>query len=249
MENIRINLENVNKNFVKGRMKNALENFLGLFKTNKSNEFSVLKDISLKVMAGENLGIIGKNGSGKSTLLRVMAEVYRVDSGIVETNGELIYLTGFGHGLKQKLTMKENIFLIGSIMGLGQEDIRNKFDEIVDFSGLGEYIDTPLFKFSSGMQIRLSSSIGLHCVGHKNPDILLIDEVIGGGADRDYQKKSLEKMEALLKGGSSVVMVSHSLEAIKKYCDRVIWLHNGTVVMEGKAEDVVEEYEEDLKLN
>lgn len=247
MDDLRIELKNVSKKFLKGKKKSALEVLLDFFKIKEGGEFEVLKDISLKIKSGENLGVIGKNGSGKSTLLRVIAGIYRVDSGSVEVNGSLVYLTGFGHGLKPKLTMRENIFLIGSIMGLGQSDIKDKFDEIVEFSGLKEYVDTPLFKFSSGMQTRLASSIGLHCVSHRKPDILLVDEVIGGGADKDYQEKSLKKMEELLKVGSSVILVSHSLDAIKKYCDRVIWLHNGTVVMEGGAKEVVEEYNEELK--
>lgn len=242
MEN-RIELKNVSKKFVRDKMKSALESFLHFFKGVGGEEFEVLNDISFNVKPGENLGVIGKNGSGKSTLLRVIAGVYRADSGSVETEGSLVYLTGFGHGLKPKLTMRENIFLVGSIMGLGQEDIKERFEDILEFSGLKDYVDTPLFKFSSGMQTRLSSSIGLHCVGHKNPDILLVDEVVGGGADSDYQEKSLKKMESLLESGSSVILVSHNLSAIKKYCDRVIWLHNGTVVMEGKAKEVVDEYE------
>ncbi len=243
-EEVRIELADVTKRFNKNnKNKSALQIFLEVLSGKfKKESFSVLDNINLKVHAGENLGVIGKNGSGKSTLLRVIAGVYTIDKGSVFTDGQLVYLTGFGHGLQPKLTMRENIFLAGSIMGLGQPDIKRKFDEIVEFSGLKEYIDTKLFKFSSGMQVRLASSIGLHCVAHRKPDILLVDEVIGGGADKDYQEKSLKKMEELLKGGSTVVLVSHNLEAIKKYCNRVIWLEDGRIKMEGGAKEVIEAY-------
>lgn len=241
----RIELINVSKKFDINYQKNqtALARLLSFFRGDNKKDFWALDNISLKVKAGENLGVIGKNGSGKSTLLRAIAEVYQVEEGYVWTNGQLVYLTGFGHGLQPRLTMKENIFLVGSVMGLGQPDIKERFDDIVEFAGLRDYVDTKLFKFSSGMQTRLASSIGLHCVAHRKPDILLVDEVIGGGADKEYQEKSLKKMEELLKGGSTVVLVSHNLDAIKKYCDRVIWLEAGRVKMEGGAEKVVEGYE------
>lgn len=241
---IRVELRNVSKKFIKGdKNKNALETFINFVKGNPNNEeFWVLRDFFFKIHAGENVGIIGKNGSGKSTLLRVIAGIYRVDEGKVDTNGDLVYLTGFGYGLMEKLTMRENIFLSGSIMGLSQEAIREKFEDIVNFSGLREYLNVKLFKFSSGMKIRLASSIGLHCVSHKNPDILLVDEVIGGGADDDYQNKALKKMEQLLMGGASVVLVSHNMNAIKKYCDRVLWIENGKIVMRGKPSVVIDAY-------
>ena len=240
----RIELINVSKKFNINYQKNqtALARLLSFFTGENKRNFWALDNISFKVKAGENLGIIGKNGSGKSTLLRAIAEVYQVDEGHIWTNGRLVYLTGFGHGLQPKLTMKENIFLVGSIMGLGQPDIKERFDEIVEFAGLRDYVNTKLFKFSTGMQTRLASSIGLHCVAHRKPDILLVDEVIGGGADKDYQEKSLKKMEELLKGGSTVVLVSHNLDAIKNYCNRVIWLEDGKVKMEGKPEEVIEAY-------
>lgn len=244
---IRIELNNVSKRFDRSYQKNqtALARLLNFFRGESRKDFWAIENISLSIRAGENLGVIGKNGSGKSTLLRAIAEVYKVEEGDVWTNGQLVYLTGFGHGLQPRLTMKENIFLVGSVMGLGQPDIKERFDEIVEFAGLKDYADTKLFKFSSGMQTRLASSIGLHCVAHRKPDILLVDEVIGGGADKEYQEKSLKKMEELLKGGSTVVLVSHNLDAIKKYCDRVIWLDDGKVRMEGGAEEVVKGYEKE----
>ena len=247
-DEIRIDLRNASKKFVRDlKNKSALETFINLLKGNKlREEFQVLDDISFKVKSGENIGIIGKNGSGKSTLLRVIAGIYKLDGGEVETKGELVYLTGFGYGLQKKLTMRETIFLSGSIMGLSQEAIRSRFDEIVDFSGLEDYLDTKLFKFSSGMSVRLASAIGLHCVEHKTPNILLVDEVVGGGADIDYKEKSLRKMGELLKGGASVILVSHDLNAIKTYCDRVFWIDKGKIVMEGESKQVVDSYLKNL---
>lgn len=245
----RIELNNISKKFNLGFKKNqsALLRFISIFSGKESRkEFWVLKNISFKTKSGENLGIIGKNGSGKSTLLRVIAGIHLPDNGNLKTKGELVYLSGFAQGLNSRLTMRDNIFLVGSIMGLSQKEIKKRFDEIVDFSGLREFLDTKIYQFSSGMIARISFAIGIHCLVHKNPDILLIDEVIGAGADLEYQNKALEKMEKLIKGGACVIFVSHDLESIKKYCDRVIWLDNGEIVKEGKPGEVVEEYRKSI---
>ena len=246
-EGIRIQLKNVMKKFdlsLKDNQNALAKTISFLFGEKNRNDFIVLDDISFRVSKGENIGIIGKNGSGKSTLLRVIAGVYKIDGGEIKTKGELVYLTGFGYGIKPRLTMRENIYLSGSIMGLGQETIKSKFDEIVDFSGLRKYIDTKIYKFSSGMKTRLATSIGLHCVSCKNPDILLVDEVIGGGSDKNFQEKALEKMEGLLRGGASVILVSHSFNAIKKYCDKVFWIEDGKIIMRGKPNFVIKKYRE-----
>lgn len=244
-KDVRVKLEEVIKKFdlnLKSNKSSLQKTINFLLGKRIKDDFLVLDNISFVVKNGENIGIIGKNGSGKSTLLRVIARVYKVDSGKVETKGELVYLTGFGYGIKPKLTMRENIYLSGSIMGLSQENIREKFDEIVDFSGLRKYLDVRVFKFSSGMKGRLAISIGLHCVSHKNPDILLVDEVVGGGVDNEFQEKALDKMEELIKGGASVVLVSHNLSTIKKYCDKVIWLDKGKIIREGNPLEVIRNY-------
>ncbi|MFH1427967.1 MAG: ABC transporter ATP-binding protein [Patescibacteria group bacterium] len=242
---MRIELINISKkfnlNFVKS--KSALEIFTK--RKIKKDDFWALKDISFQAEAGENIGIIGKNGSGKSTLLRVIAGIYIPDKGLLKTNGEIVYLTGFGQGLSSKLTMKENIYLTGSIMGLSQKDIKKRFNEIVDFSELEKYINIKLYKFSSGMISRLGSSIGIFCLFHKNPDILLLDEVLGVGADIDYQNKALKKIEELIKGGSTVILASHDLDSIKKYCHRTIWLDKGNIIKIGEPNKIVLEYTKD----
>ncbi len=249
---IRIELNNISKKFNLGfkNNKSALEKALSLI-TKKENkgEFWALKNISFKVEGGSNIGLIGRNASGKSTLLRIIAGIYLPDKGILKTNGEISYITGFNQGLKQKLTMKDNIYLVGSIMGLSQKNIRKRFDEIVEFSGLKDYVDINLYKFSSGMLSRLASSIGIYCLHQKNPDILLLDEVLGAGADIDYQDKALKKMEKLIKGGATVILASHNLDGIKRYCDRVFWLEKGEIKKIGKADEIIENYLEKTKTN
>ncbi|MBD3253182.1 ATP-binding cassette domain-containing protein [Candidatus Pacearchaeota archaeon] len=244
MMDTRIELKDVVKKFnLDTRKKSFLERILDFLKGKKEKkQILALDSVFLEARAGEKIGMIGVNGSGKSTLLRVIAGIYFVDSGIVRTRGEISYITGFKYGLIPKLTMRENIFLNGSIMGLSQEDIKKKFDDIVDFSELRDYLDTKLQKFSSGMIIRLSTSIGLYCIAHKNPDVLLIDEVLGAGADINFQQKSLKKMEELIKGGATVVFVSHNLESVKKYCDSVLWLDKGKIIMSGDPAKVVNNY-------
>lgn len=188
-----------------------------------------LENISFEAYAGENIGIIGRNGSGKSTLLRLIAGVYRPDSGNIETNGMVMYMNGWSHGLQLRLTMRENIYLTGAIMGLGEKEIRNKFEEIVEFAGLSEFVDTKVYQFSSGMLTRLSFSIGIHCLHSHNPDILLLDEILTAGGDAEFKAKASGKMEAFLKGGATVIMVSHNMKDIEKYCDRVILLEKGKI--------------------
>ena len=241
----RVIVEGVSKKFTRKFKKNkkALAKFVSFFSpAGKKIDFNVLDNISFKVSSGENLGIIGRNGAGKSTLLRILAGIYLPDRGLVKTNGRLIYVTGFGQGLKSKLTMRENIYLVGSVMGLSKRDMDSKLDEIVDFSGLGDYLDTQVYQFSSGMLSRLSFSISIHCLKHQNPDILLFDEVLGGGGDITFHEKSMEKMDELIKGGATVIMVSHGLSSIKKYCDRAILLDDGKIVKEGSAKEVVDFY-------
>lgn len=241
----RIELTNISKKFnldfnIKQSALIKAMSFISKGRTKK--EFWALKNISFQAKSGENIGIIGRNGSGKSTLLRIIAGIYLPNKGIIKTNGEIAYVTGFNQGLKPKLTMRENIYLVGSIMGLSQTDIKKRFDEIVDFSGLKDYVDIKLYKFSSGMVTRLASSIGIHCLYQKNPDILLLDEVLGAGADINYQKKALRKMEELIKGGSTVILASHNLNSIRKYCHKVICIDDGKIISQGEPKRAVEIY-------
>ncbi|MCX6722012.1 MAG: ATP-binding cassette domain-containing protein [Candidatus Staskawiczbacteria bacterium] len=242
----RIRLENVTKKFtrrIKKDNKSVLSRVINFFypKENKL-EFEVLKSISLSVCSGEILGVIGKNGSGKSTLLKVAAGIYKSDNGVIKTNGSLIYVTGFGQGIKVKLTMKENIYLLGAVMGLSKKDVDAKIDQIVELSGFKDYLNTPIFQFSSGMISRLGFSISIHCLEHHNPDILLFDEVFSAGGDIDFEDKGVKKMEDLIKKGAAVILVSHSLDMIKKYCNRVILLDKGKIIEEGDPQKVIDKY-------
>jgi len=240
----KIIINNVSKKFKRDYIKNEgiLFRLLSFLNKNGKGEFNALKDISFMVREKEIFGVIGKNGSGKSTLLRVIAGIYKPNSGTVKTKGEIVYLSGFDHGIQRKLTMRENIYLLGVLRGLSKKEINEKFNEIVDFSGLREYLDAKVYQFSSGMINRLSFSITFFCITHKNPDIILIDEVFGAGADFDFKEKSLKKMEELIKKGSSIVLASHDLELIKKYCDKVILLENGKIVKIGNQEEVISFY-------
>ncbi len=207
-----------------------------------SNKLHVIKDISFEAEAGENIGIIGNNGSGKSTLLRLIAEIYRPDSGEIRTEGTMVYLAGFGQGLQPLLTMRENIYLMGAMMGLSQKEIGKRFDSIVEFAGLKDFVNTRVYQFSSGMSARLNFSVTIFCLSQRNPDILLLDEVLNGAGDIDFQHKAVSKMEEFINGGSTVILVSHDLGTIEKYCDRVIWLDHGAIVKIGKPKEIIEEY-------
>jgi len=243
-ENLRIIVKNIGKKFKKDfkKKEGILAGLLSFFHREPDVLFYALKDISFEAKEGEIIGIIGKNASGKSTLLRIIGGIYKPSDGIVKTHGKIVYLSGFGFGLITKLTMRENIYLAGSIMGLSQNDIRNKFDEIVEFSGFKDYVDTRLYQFSTGMIARLNFSITMLCVKHQNPDILLLDEVFSAGGDFEFREKAIKKMEELLKCGATILLVSHELDLIEKYCDKIILIENGKIIKQGKPKEVIEGY-------
>lgn len=244
----RIKVENVHKKFTLNyvRSESALFRILSMFNKDNKKEFNVLNGISFSVKEGEVLGITGKNGSGKSTLLRAIAGIYEIDSGKIKCNGKVVYLSGLMTGLHEKLTLRENVYLMGSILGLSQKDIRKKFNSIVEFSELNDFVDVKLSQFSSGMILRLAFSITIFCVSHTNPDILLLDEVFGAGGDESFKRKSILKMEELIRGGVSVVIVSHQIDILKKYCDRLLLMDGGKIIKEGKPEEVIESYVKDI---
>lgn len=222
----------------------ALSAVLDFFSIGKRyRKLQVLDDVSFSVNSGEILGVIGKNGSGKSTLLRIVSGIYKPDQGLVKTIGSVYYLSGFRQTLVGKLTMRENIFLIGTLMGFGKKEISKKVDQIVDFSGLKDFIDCKVYKFSSGMITRLSFSATMYCIEHQNPDIILLDEVFGAGGDIDFRQKAIEKMAEFIKKGATVILASHDLELIEKYCNRVILLEKGRVVAQGCPKEVVIAYQ------
>jgi len=195
-----------------------------------------LNDISFSLHRGEALGIIGPNGAGKSTLLKLLAGVTSPTKGQVNISGRVCPLIEVGAGFHPDLTGRENIYLNGAILGLSRREIQRKFDEIVEFSGLADFLDTPVKRYSSGMYMRLGFSVSAHV----EPDLLLVDEVLAVG-DYAFQRKCLGWMEKYRRSGT-VVFVSHNLEAVARYCTRVVYLHEGRIVQDGRPEEVVAAY-------
>ncbi|MEI6058991.1 MAG: ATP-binding cassette domain-containing protein, partial [archaeon] len=187
--------------------------------------------------AGEVLGIVGDNGSGKSTLLRIISGIYKNYSGKVILDGKVVSLINLNVGLKERLTLRQNVFLCCSLFGLSRNEIKKRLKPIVVFSELENYIDTKIYQLSEGMRQRLAFSIAIHC----NPDILILDEVFEVG-DEEFRAKSGEKIIEMVKNGCSVVLVSHDLEMVRKYCKRVIWIDKGRIVMDGESRKVVDAY-------
>jgi ABC-type polysaccharide/polyol phosphate transport system ATPase subunit len=233
-------VKKVSKKFKIGfkKKQSALERFISLFSGKEPKKIiHALKDVSFEAGKGEIVGVIGENGSGKSTLLRTIAGIYKQDEGEIITNGKIISLINLGAGLQLRLTMKDNIFLVGSFFGLNKKEIKQKFNSIVEFTELENFINTKIYQFSEGMKSRLSFSIAVHCT----PDILLLDEVFEVG-DEEFRKKSADKIKELVKKGATTLLVSHDLHMIEKYCNKVIWLEKGKVKKEGKTKEVVREY-------
>jgi len=199
-----------------------------------------INNISFKAHAGEITGIIGKNGSGKSTLLRLISGIYKEDQGKITTNGKIISLINLIVGLKTSLTVKDNTYLIGSLFDLGKKDIEKKFNEITGFAELDQYANTKVSQLSIGMRQRMVFSIAVNA----NPKILLLDEVFEVG-DESFKNKSAKKIKELVKNGVTIVLVSHDLRLIEKYCDRVIWMEKGKIVKQGHNKEVVKEYLKD----
>ena len=206
--------------------------------SSKKEKFLALNDVNFSVMPGEVIGIIGRNGAGKSTLLKILSQITPPTSGSAHLRGRVASLLEVGTGFHPELTGRENIFLNGAILGMKQNEIAKKFDEIVAFSGVEKFIDTPVKRYSSGMYVRLAFAVAAHL----EPEILIVDEVLSVG-DAEFQKKCLGKMgDVSKKDGRTVLFVSHNLEAIKNLCDRCILLDNGKKIFEGDTENTLAQY-------
>ncbi len=203
----------------------------------KYNEFWALKDIDFEIKKGERLGVLGLNGSGKSTLLKVVSGVLKPSTGSVQTRGVVAPLLELGAGFSAEYTGRENIYLYGAVLGYTKEFLDEKFDEIVDFSGLGEFIEVPLKNYSSGMKARLGFSIATVV----EPDILILDEVLSVG-DKKFRRKSEKKIMSMFDQGVTVLFVSHSLEQVCRLCDRAIILDSGRLVAKGPVDKVARIY-------
>ena len=192
----------------------------GEARADEAQTFWALRDVSFEVQPGEVVGIIGRNGAGKSTLLKVLSRIVEPTGGSIRLRGRVASLLEVGTGFHPELTGRENIYLNGSILGMKKFEIDRKFDEIVEFSGVERFLDTPVKRYSSGMYVRLAFAVAAHL----EPEILIVDEVLAVG-DADFQKKCLGKMkEVTLEGGRTVLFVSHNLTSVRSLCDRVIWL-------------------------
>ena len=203
----------------------------------EAEEFWALKNINLEINQGDRLGIIGKNGAGKSTLLKILSRITEPTTGWVGIKGRVASLLEVGTGFHPELTGKENIFLNGAILGMTRAEIRNKFDEIVDFSGVEKFLDTPVKRYSSGMRVRLAFSVAAHL----EPEILIIDEVLAVG-DADFQKKCLGKMKDVAGEGRTVLFVSHNMVAVQSLCNKGLLLKDGMIDSLGDASSVVQKY-------
>ena len=204
----------------------------------KYEEFAALTDVSFSIEKGEVIGIIGHNGAGKSTLLKIISGILKPTEGSIEVRGNIVPMLELGSGFDYDLTGRENIYLSGAILGYSAEFLKEKYDEIVAFSELGNFIEIPIRNYSSGMLMRLAFSIATVV----NPDILIVDEILAVG-DASFQEKSKARMMELMGGGTTVLFVSHSLAQIRGMCDRVIWLDHGRVKMIGKTDEVCDRYE------
>ena len=231
-----ISLREVLTNALKNPFRFLKKKVAGVFSTKE--EFWALQDINFKVKKGEAVGIIGPNGAGKSTLLKVLSQITPPTTGEIKIRGRIASLLEVGTGFHPELTGRENIFLNGAILGMPKIEIVRKFDDIVNFSGIEKFLDTPLKHYSSGMQVRLAFAVA----AHMEPDILLIDEVLAVG-DAEFQKKCLAKMnEIIKKDGRTILFVSHNLQAINQLCHRAILLKNGEIVKDGPTQEVLSEY-------
>ena len=247
MSSVALEFDGVWKKFRKGEKHDSLRDLVpalvkALLSGNhrdalKTREFWALRDVSFQIKRGEAVGIIGSNGSGKSTTLKLLSGILKSTRGEVKVNGKLSALIEVAAGFHPDLTGRENIYLNGTILGMRKPEIDRKFDEIVDFSGLEDFIDTPVKRYSSGMYARLGFSVAAHV----DPDILLVDEVLSVG-DMSFQQRCMEKMQEKIRSDVAVIFVSHNLSAVANLCDRAILLSKGDVVVDGPCEKAIEAY-------
>lgn len=260
MKNLSIKVENLSKQYRLGvvgtgtlshdlnrwwyKIRGKEDPYLKLTEENKRNQYSkseyvwALRNIDFEVQQGEVLGIIGSNGAGKSTLLKILSQVTAPSTGVFKAKGRIASLLEVGTGFHNELTGRENIFINGAILGMTKNEIRSKLDEIISFSGVERYIDTPVKRYSSGMKVRLAFAVAAHL----EPEILIVDEVLAVG-DAEFQKKAIGKMKDISYGnGRTVLFVSHNMTSISHLCDRGLVLSHGTNVFSGKIEEAVSYY-------
>ena len=238
-----VQLEHVSKRYVIGQRLNARESLTAAAArvlrrgASDNSELWSLRDVSLTLGGGESLGIVGRNGAGKSTILKILAGITSPTSGVARTRGRVAALLEVGTGFHPELTGRENIFLNGAILGMSRHDIRRRFAQIVDFSGVERFLDTPVKRFSSGMYLRLAFAVAAHL----EPDVLVVDEILAVG-DAEFQRKCIGRMEEAEQEGRTLVFVSHDLESLTTLCSRALWLEAGVVRQTGETRTIVRDY-------
>jgi lipopolysaccharide transport system ATP-binding protein len=247
MSEIALEFDGVWKKFKKGEIYDSLRDLIpaftkGVFSSNHKGElgereFWALQDLSFQARWGEALGIVGSNGAGKSTTLKLLSRIFRPSRGRVTTHGRLSALIEVGAGFHPDLTGRENVYLNGCILGMKRQEIARKFDEIVEFAGIGDFVDTPVKRYSSGMYARL----GFAVAAYVDPEILLVDEVLSVG-DMQFQKKCLDRMRRVVAEGTTVIFVSHNLQAVQMLCSRALLLKAGRAAAVGPTAEVISEY-------
>lgn len=247
-DNIAIKVEHLTMEFkiTKDKIDTLKEFVIRTLKRNKKGKetVKVLNDISFEVYKGDKIGILGFNGAGKSTLLKILAGIYEPTSGSITINGKVAPLLELSAGFDKNYTGKNNIYLNGAFLSMDKDFLDKKYNEIVEFSELGEYINYPVKNYSSGMRAKLGFSIATLV----EPDILIVDEILSVG-DIKFRKKSSEKINELMAEGVTVLLVSHSIGQVRKICDKCIWIDNGKIVMEGEANEVCDAYVSNADVN
>lgn len=239
-----VEVHNLSKKFRLYHERNqSLKSAIMRGRTSIHEDFWALRNISFEVPTGTTFGLVGGNGSGKSTLLKCLAKIYYPNEGTISHNGKMASLLEVGSGFHPELTGRENIYLNGSILGMTKKDIDKKFESIVEFSGVQEFIDQPVKNYSSGMYVRLGFSVAIHV----DPEILIVDEVLAVG-DAEFQAKCINKFHEFRTQGKTVIFVSHSMQLVKDLCDQAVWLQNGQMRLVGEAAVTIDAYEKSLNL-
>lgn len=238
MSDIAVRVDHVTKSFRMYHERNqSLKSAIMRGRTSVHEDFLALRDITFDVPSGSTFGLIGSNGSGKSTLLKCLANIYYPNEGSISHFGKIAAMLEVGSGFHAELSGRENIFLNGSILGMSKKEVTRKFDEIVDFSGVEQFIDQPVKNYSSGMYVRLGFAIAINV----DPDILVVDEVLAVG-DAEFQEKCFHKFEDFKKAGKTVILVSHSMDTVQHMCDHAAWLSHGDLRAVGEAKTTISAY-------
>jgi len=242
VSDIAVSVDHVSKSFRLYHERNqTLKSAIMRGRRSVHEDFWALRDVSFDVPAGSTFGLIGSNGSGKSTLLKCLANIYYPNEGSITHFGKVAAMLEVGSGFHSELSGRENIFLNGSILGMSKKEITRKYDEIVDFSGVEQFIDQPVKNYSSGMYVRLGFAIAINV----DPDILVVDEVLAVG-DSEFQEKCFQKFKDLKAAGKTVILVSHSMETVKQMCDQAAWLNHGELMIAGDAQATIQAYQDSL---